>query len=770
LLIRLAGKHSIIETKLRSSVLFNNHFFMNFKKLLLFSLALAVVAGGIFWLGAPAVEAQQLPLPVNVQASYGTVAERVTITWTAPAGAPAGMVYQIGRGPWDSVAPTYPENQGNWQTAGTLWWDTSATLGVSYRYYVRSCLLTPNLSCSTWEPTGGVIGYRPVGKAANITATDGLTSGITVSWTKPAGGVYSAVYRCASAVYNTSCVRLTPSDLFTDTSYLDTGGDYNYNYYYAIDSAGDNGRYSGPQISTDTGYWLQAPTTPSFALASVSSGCQGVTPYVSASWTGRSTNTWLKISSSNSMAPYWDHVVASGSSYTSTGGTVAYSAGQAGITSPLVLTAGNTYYVQVTDGVSAASNVLPVTATNCAVATRTLTISKAGSTGGGTVTGTNINCGSTCSASYNVNSQVTLNASAAPGSTFAGWGSPCSGTGSCTVTMDDNKTVIATFNAPSGSTGAFTLSNEGHKTVTKGDAPVTITNVITAHVAAHVPAPGINVYYGGFSGTGGGLAGVPSGVTATISPDPCQLYTSVGTCNSTVTLTVSPSVAAGTYAITVYGAIAGETAPPVSQSTGFNLVISNPAAPPGGGEAPAGTCPTISVGGWVPPPGAAPYDNASTPLNAAYNVQFKRGCLYLGNNSTALPIYPLQVAGSALLTGSLVAREARAGTVTATTVTGNSDARLKTKIAPLADSVRDLVMKLNPVSFVWRSNGQPDLGFVAAEVAPLFPELVSQDGAGYQTLNYDALLAPLLKTVQENHVDLDSLRAQIEALEANQEN
>jgi hypothetical protein len=27
-----------------------------------------------------------------------------------------------------------------------------------------------------------------------------------------------------------------------------------------------------------------------------------------------------------------------------------------------------------------------------------------------------------------------------------------------------------------------------------------------------------------------------------------------------------------------------------------------------------------------------------------------------------------------------------------------------------------------------------------------------------------------LKTVQENHVDLDSLRAQIEALEANQEN
>src|SRR3989442_1211270 len=61
-----------------------------------------------------------------------------------------------------------------------------------------------------------------------------------------------------------------------------------------------------------------------------------------------------------------------------------------------------------------------------------LTVIKSG-TGSGTVTsgGGEINCGSTCSATFNTGTAVTLTATAAAGAVFAGWGDGgCSGTGS----------------------------------------------------------------------------------------------------------------------------------------------------------------------------------------------------------------------------------------------------------------------------------------------------------------------------------------------------
>lgn len=76
-----------------------------------------------------------------------------------------------------------------------------------------------------------------------------------------------------------------------------------------------------------------------------------------------------------------------------------------------------------------------------------LTVRK--STGGsGTVTSTpgGIACGSTCSSSYGAGDQVTLHANPATGSAFDGWsGGGCSGTGDCTVTINGDTTVTATF-------------------------------------------------------------------------------------------------------------------------------------------------------------------------------------------------------------------------------------------------------------------------------------------------------------------------------------
>jgi lysophospholipase L1-like esterase len=76
-----------------------------------------------------------------------------------------------------------------------------------------------------------------------------------------------------------------------------------------------------------------------------------------------------------------------------------------------------------------------------------LTVIKAGS-GSGTVTSSpsGINCGSTCSASFTSGAVVTLTATAASGSTFAGWNGACTGMGACTVSMTASRNVTATFN------------------------------------------------------------------------------------------------------------------------------------------------------------------------------------------------------------------------------------------------------------------------------------------------------------------------------------
>ena len=76
----------------------------------------------------------------------------------------------------------------------------------------------------------------------------------------------------------------------------------------------------------------------------------------------------------------------------------------------------------------------------------TLSVTKSG-TGSGTVTSnpTGINCGNTCSASYNQDTSVTLTATPSSDSVFSGWSGTCTGTGTCTVTMDSKKFVTATF-------------------------------------------------------------------------------------------------------------------------------------------------------------------------------------------------------------------------------------------------------------------------------------------------------------------------------------
>jgi len=92
--------------------------------------------------------------------------------------------------------------------------------------------------------------------------------------------------------------------------------------------------------------------------------------------------------------------------------------------------------------------------TSCQKSKYTLTVNKTGS-GSGTVTSNpaGISCGTDCSESYDQNTSVTLTAAAFSDARFIGWSGACSGTNTtCTVVMDQNKTVTAQFDSQSSQT------------------------------------------------------------------------------------------------------------------------------------------------------------------------------------------------------------------------------------------------------------------------------------------------------------------------------
>jgi endoglucanase len=80
------------------------------------------------------------------------------------------------------------------------------------------------------------------------------------------------------------------------------------------------------------------------------------------------------------------------------------------------------------------------------VSTFTLTVSKSG-TGDGTVISspTGIDCGPSCSASFDADAAVTLTATPSSGSRFVHWSGACKGKKTCTVAMTSSMNVTAVF-------------------------------------------------------------------------------------------------------------------------------------------------------------------------------------------------------------------------------------------------------------------------------------------------------------------------------------
>jgi hypothetical protein len=105
--------------------------------------------------------------------------------------------------------------------------------------------------------------------------------------------------------------------------------------------------------------------------------------------------------------------------------------------------------------------------------------------------------------------------------------------------------------------------------------------------------------------------------------------------------------------------------------------------------------------------------------------------------------------------------------------TAPSSARFKQNIRPM-DKASEAIHALKPVTFVYKkeidSEGIPQFGLVAEEVAKINPDLVARDEEGKPyTVRYEAVNAMLLNEFLKEHRKVESLEKQLKAADAKQE-
>lgn len=120
----------------------------------------------------------------------------------------------------------------------------------------------------------------------------------------------------------------------------------------------------------------------------------------------------------------------------------------------------------------------------------------------------------------------------------------------------------------------------------------------------------------------------------------------------------------------------------------------------------------------------------------------------------------LIVSGDANIAGLLQAESLYSGKFIYQAGGGASDIRLKKDILPISSALQD-VMRMKPVSYAFKSNGDKSLGFIAQDMEKIYPQLVIQDGAGMKAIKYDGLIAPLVSSVQELKRENEELRQQL---------
>jgi len=293
----------------------------------------------------------------------------------------------------------------------------------------------------------GAIASNPLSSstASPVTIDDGNPHQVVIVYNGPNDSPANYLYVYLDPAFNPGTHTPVPSStpLFA--------GPFNIAQYIKLSGASANAAYLGFTASTGGSYEQHEilgfaftphsfPTTVSVTGGGTGSGAVVSTPAgINCNILAGSTSGTCSINYSTGLQISLQEVPTNGSTFTGWGGDCADQG------------TNETCVVDVT----AATNVIANFAAAAPPPSNSVSVTLLGS-GGGTVTdnSTGINCTlaaghttgtGTCSFNYPAGSVLTLTATPAPGSAFTGWGTPCSGTGACTLTANTSYDVAATF-------------------------------------------------------------------------------------------------------------------------------------------------------------------------------------------------------------------------------------------------------------------------------------------------------------------------------------
>lgn len=213
---------------------------------------------------------RKLSAPANLQASDGSFTGKVQLTWTASIGATYYEVYRAMS--WSGTKTLI----GTPMT--TNYYDSTATPGITYYYWVKACL---GARCSAF-PTPNT-GWRKLSAPLNLLASDGTyTTKVQLTWTASSGATSYIVSRADS--WNGLKTQLGSP---TAATFADTTATPGVTYYYWVKAC------RGTRCSVNSAYnagW-RALTAPANLQASDGT----YTTKVQLTWTASSGATFYKV-------------------------------------------------------------------------------------------------------------------------------------------------------------------------------------------------------------------------------------------------------------------------------------------------------------------------------------------------------------------------------------------------------------------------------------------------------------------------------------------
>lgn len=96
-----------------------------------------------------------------------------------------------------------------------------------------------------------------------------------------------------------------------------------------------------------------------------------------------------------------------------------------------------------------------------------------------------------------------------------------------------------------------------------------------------------------------------------------------------------------------------------------------------------------------------------------------------------------------------------------------SDALLKENIVPIGETTVDKLSLLSPVHFQFKTDPlkKPHCGFIAQQVAEVYPHLVTSSEGGYKAVNYVGFVPILVAKMQSMQKEIDDLKERLAKLE-----